>query len=103
MPELPDVTLYVTSLDRTIGGRVLERIRLKSAFLVRSVEPPIGEAEGRRVVGTRRIGKRVVIDLEDDLFLVFHLMIAGRFRWRKPVAGLPGRIGEHQGQQASTE
>ncbi len=93
MPELPDVTLYVTSLERTVGGRVLERLRLKSAFLVRSVDPPIGAVEGRRVVGTRRIGKRVVLELEDELYLVFHLMIAGRFRWRAVGAGLPGRIG----------
>ncbi len=93
MPELPDVTLYLDALARHVRGHVIEELRLKSPFLVRSFDPPIGEVVGRRVVGERRIGKRIVLELEEELFLVFHLMIAGRFRWRKRGAGLPGRIG----------
>jgi len=93
VPELPDVALYVSALERTLAGRVLERIRLKSPFLVRSFDPPISAAEGKRVVGFRRIGKRIVFHLAEELHLVFHLMIAGRFRWRDRGAGLPGRIG----------
>lgn len=83
MPELPDVELYVERLRERIEGAELEAIRLKSPFLVRSVEPPLADAVGKRVVGVRRLGKRVVLALEDDLFLVVHLMIAGRFRWEK--------------------
>jgi formamidopyrimidine-DNA glycosylase len=93
MPELPDVEAYRTALRRHVEGEVLRRIRLKSPFLVRSVDPPVREAEGKRVVAVRRLGKRIVLGLEEELFLVFHLMIAGRFRWRKAGAGLPGRIG----------
>ncbi len=74
-------------------GEPLERVRLKSPFLLRSVTPPLGEAEGRLVTGLRRLGKRIVFALEGDLFLVLHLMIAGRLRWRKRGAGLPGRMG----------
>ena len=93
MPELPDVALYVACLERDLVGRTLEGVRLKTPFLLRSFDPPLEEAQGKRVVGTRRIGKRVVIELEEELFLVFHLMIAGRFRWRKRGAGIQGRIG----------
>ena len=93
MPELPDVELYRGALERTLSGEVLEKIRLKSPFLVRSFDPPLSSVEGKRVLSFRRIGKRIVFGLEDELFLVFHLMIAGRFRWRKPGAGLPGKIG----------
>ena len=93
MPELPDVTLYVEALDRHVKGRKIERFRLKSPFLVRSFDPPIGQSEGRVVMGVERLGKRLVLALEGDLFLVLHLMIAGRLRWRKRGAGLPGKIG----------
>ncbi len=93
MPEYPDVALYVHALERTLGGRVLERVRLASPFLLRSVDPPLAAAEGRAVRGVRRLGKRIALALEDELFLVFHLMIAGRFRWREAGAKLPGRLG----------
>ena len=93
MPELPDVAVYVSALERHVEGQRLRRIRLRSPFLVRSVDPPLDEAAGKRVLDVRRLGKRIVLGLEAELFLVFHLMIAGRFRWRKAGAGLPGRIG----------
>ena len=81
MPELPDVELYLHALGPRIVGQPLERVRIVSPFLLRSVTPPISCAEGRRVVGLRRLGKRVVWALDEDLFVVVHLMIAGRFRW----------------------
>ena len=93
MPELPDVVLYIEHLTARVVGQPLERVRLGTPFLVRSVDPPLGEAEGRRVVGLRRLGKRIVFELEGELFLVFHLMIAGRFRWRPPGARVPGKVG----------
>ena len=93
MPELPDVHLYIDRLGRRIEGQVLEAVRLKSPFLLRSVDPPLAACEGRRVHGLRRLGKRIAIGLEGDLHLVFHLMIAGRFRWRDPGAKLPGKLG----------
>ena len=93
MPELPDVTVYVERLDALVGGATLERVRLRSPFVLRSVDPEITELEGRRVESVRRIGKRIVLGFDDDLFLVIHLMIAGRLRWREPGAKIPGRIG----------
>ena len=93
MPELPDVTVYVERLGALVGGRRLEHVRLKSPFLLRSVDPPLTAAIGRVVRGVRRMGKRIVVDLDDDLHLVVHLMIAGRLRWRPRGAKLPGRIG----------
>jgi formamidopyrimidine-DNA glycosylase len=93
MPELPDVTVYVECLKPRIVGQPLDRARVKSIFLVRTVDPPLKAAEGKRVTGVERLGKRVVVTLEDDLFLVFHLMIAGRFRWGAPGAGIQGKIG----------
>ena len=93
MPELPDLECYVAALERHAVGQRLERIRVVSPSLLRSVEPPLSAAEGRRVRGVRRLGKRIVIGLEDDLFLVFHLMIAGRLRWRPPGARAPGKRG----------
>jgi formamidopyrimidine-DNA glycosylase len=93
MPELPDVTVYVECLRPRVVGDPLEHARVKSVFLVRSVEPPLKAAEGRRVVQVERLGKRVVLALEGDLFLVFHLMIAGRFRWGASGARVQGRIG----------
>jgi formamidopyrimidine-DNA glycosylase len=83
VPELPDLTVYVEALDRHIGGAVLERIRIASPSLLRSVDPPIAEAQGRTVTAVRRIAKRIAIELDGELHLVFHLMIAGRFRWKK--------------------
>ena len=84
MPELPDVVVYVESLQRTVGGRRLDRLHLLSPFVLRSVEPPIRSLEGRAVADVRRIGKRIVLAFDPDLFLVLHLMIAGRLRWRAP-------------------
>ena len=93
MPELPDILLYIESLTARIQGQVLERIRLGGPFVLRTVDPPLGQAEGRRVEGVRRIGKRIVFALEGDLFLVFHLMIAGRFHWKPAGAAVPPRVG----------
>ena len=93
MPELPDVTLYVESLERHLAGQRLERLRIASPFLLRSVAPPPGAAEGRLLTGVERLGKRVVLAFEGELFLVLHLMIAGRLRWRKAGAPIPKRRG----------
>ena len=92
MPELPDVTLYLERLQPRIVGRELVRIQLLSPFLLRTALPPITAAEGRTVLGLRRIGKRIVLALEDELFLVLHLMIAGRLRWLDQGAKAPARI-----------
>lgn len=89
MPELPDVDLYVESLGERIIGHTLARIIIAKPFLLRSVDPPISEANGRAVTETRRLGKRIVIGLEGDRWLVLHLMIAGRLHWRSTAA--PGR------------
>jgi formamidopyrimidine-DNA glycosylase len=93
MPELPDIECYLRALEPRVLGAPLERVRLKSAFLLRSVTPSLSAAEGRIVTALRRLGKRIVLALEGELFLVLHLMIAGRLRWRKPGAMPPGRIG----------
>ena len=93
MPELPDVVVYLESLERFVGGRVLERARVVSISLLRTFDPPLSEVEGKRVVGFRRMGKRLVLELEDDLFMVFHLMVAGRFRWRKRGQAVPKKVG----------
>ncbi len=92
MPELPDVAVYVEALERRIAGRRLEQIRLASPFVLRTAVPPIGEAQGRRVAAVRRLGKRIVIELEGERFLVLHLMIAGRLRWILPGTKAPARI-----------
>ncbi len=89
MPELPDVTVYVEALERHVAGRTLDGVRIGSPFVLRSVEPPIADAAGRAVTGVRRLGKRIVLPLEPDLFLVIHLMIAGRLRWRPRGAAVP--------------
>jgi formamidopyrimidine-DNA glycosylase len=93
MPELPDLTVYLEHLERRTLGRPLATVRIANPFLLRSVEPPPSAVEGRRVRSLRLLGKRIVIGLEGTLFLVIHLMIAGRLRWRKAGAKLPGRIG----------
>jgi formamidopyrimidine-DNA glycosylase len=93
MPELPDVTIYVEALQVRIVGQCLERIRLASPFVLRSVNPPIAEAHGRQVCDVRRLGKRIVLALTGDFFLVLHLMIAGRLRWERRSAKPPGKIG----------
>jgi formamidopyrimidine-DNA glycosylase len=91
VPELPDLTVYLEALERHVGGRRLEGIQLRGISLLRSVDPPLREAEGRRVQGFRRVGKRLVLCLEGDLFLVIHLMVAGRLRWRGREARTGGR------------
>ena len=90
MPELPDLTIYLEALEARIQGRPLERVRLLSPFFLRTVEPPIEQAEGRRVASLRRLGKRIVLGLDGGLFLLIHLMIAGRLHW-KPRGSLPPR------------
>jgi len=93
VPELPDITVYCEAIARRCGGRVLERVAVRTPFLVRTVDPPLSAAEGRTVTGTRRIGKRIVVELDGDLFLVLHLMIAGRLRWKAQSAKPPGKVG----------
>jgi formamidopyrimidine-DNA glycosylase len=93
MPELPDVVVYLEALQTRIEGRVLEGVRLGSPFVLRSVDPPLSACVGRSVVGLQRLGKRIVIALEGDLFLVIHLMVAGRLRWKKNGAKIPGKLG----------
>src|SRR6202030_2063908 len=91
MPELPDIAAYISALEPRIVGQPIKRVRLASPFLLRTVEPPIVEAEGRIVRQLRRIGKRIAIGVEGDLWLVLHLMIAGRLHWRAPNVRLAGR------------
>jgi formamidopyrimidine-DNA glycosylase len=91
MPELPDITAYLRALEPRIVGRRLVAVRIASAFLLRTAQPPVSSAEGRDVVALRRIGKRIAIGLEHDLWLVLHLMIAGRLHWRAAGAKLSGR------------
>jgi formamidopyrimidine-DNA glycosylase len=93
MPELPDVAVYLECLAPRIVGERLERVQLRSPFLLRTVEPPLGTVFGARVDGLRRIGKRIVIAVEGARFLVLHLMIAGRLRWRAAGTKLPGKLG----------
>jgi formamidopyrimidine-DNA glycosylase len=92
VPELPDLTIYLEALAPRVVGEPLERARLSSPFLLRTVSPPLADCENRRVAGLRRVGKRLVLALEGELFLVLHLMIAGRLRWLARGAKGPGRI-----------
>jgi formamidopyrimidine-DNA glycosylase len=91
LPELPDITVYVEALRRRIVGQPLEEIRLKTPFLLRTVEPPLPDLIGKCVVGVERLGKRIVLELDDDLFVIFHLMIAGRLHWKARGAKGGGR------------
>ena len=91
MPELPDIAAYLIALEPRLVGETLEQVRLASAFLLRTTQPPISSVEGTRVNTLRRVGKRIAVGLENDLWLVLHLMIAGRLHWRKPGAKLAGR------------
>jgi formamidopyrimidine-DNA glycosylase len=93
VPELPDILLYLHALQPRIVGRRVRGVRLANPFLLRSVDPALSTIEGRTIVGLRRLGKRIVIEAEGELFLVFHLMIAGRFRWKPPGAPIPGKVG----------
>ena len=91
MPELPDIAAYIAALEPRIVGKALQRVRLASPFLLRTIEPPLTSVEGRRVEGIRRVGKRIAIGFDDGLWLVLHLMIAGRLHWRASGAKLAGR------------
>jgi len=93
MPELPDILLYLHALRPRVVGQRVSGARLVSAFLLRSIDPPLASVEGRIVTDLHRLGKRVVFELERELFLVFHLMIAGRFRWKPARASVPGKVG----------
>ena len=93
MPELPDIVVYCERLAARLVGQPLVRVRLASPFVLRTVDPPLGAAHDRLVHEVRRLGKRIVVGLEDDLFLVIHLMIAGRLRWGAPRAAVPRRLG----------
>ena len=93
MPELPDVLLYLRALEPRILGKRVTGVRLANPFLLRSVAPPLAAIEGREIIGLRRLGKRVVLEAEGELFLVFHLMIAGRFRWKPAGSSIPGKVG----------
>jgi len=93
VPELPDVEVYIAALRRRVDGERLGRVRVKSPFLLRSVEPPLTAVMGRKVTGLRRLGKRIVFGFEDDLFLVLHLMIAGRLHWKPAGTRIQGKVG----------
>jgi formamidopyrimidine-DNA glycosylase len=93
VPELPDLEVYVEAVRARVAGEPLLGVRLGSPFLLRSADPPLDTASGRRVLSVRRLGKRIVLALEEDLFLALHLMIAGRLHWKEPGAKLPGRVG----------
>ena len=93
MPELPDIELYLHALEPRVVGETIQDIRLASPFLLRSVDPPLGELVGKRIDGLQRLGKRIVFSVEGELFIVLHLMIAGRLRWKAPGAKIPGKLG----------
>jgi len=93
VPELPDILLYLRALEPRIVGQRVNGARLASPFLLRSVDPPLSAIEGHRVDGLRRLGKRVVVEADGEIFLVFHLMIAGRFRWKPSGASIPAKVG----------
>ena len=93
MPELPDVLIYIEALERRIVGQTLQRVRLANPFVLRTVEPTISDVSGKKVVAVRRAGKRIMLALDGELFIVIHLMIAGRFRWLAPGAKIPGKLG----------
>ena len=93
MPELPDITVYIEALQDRLLNQPVQKIRIANPFILRSFDPPIQTAEGKKVVGFDRLGKRIVFELEDQLFMIFHLMIAGRFHWKKRGAPVPRKFG----------
>ena len=93
MPELPDISIYLEALEARVLGHTLAKLRLVSPFVLRTVEPAPADVSGKKVVSLRRLGKRIVFGFEDDLFVVLHLMIAGRLKWLEPGAKIPGKIG----------
>ena len=92
MPELPDITIYIEALQRRVVGERLDRVRVHSPFLLRTFDPPLESVNGNQVREIRRLGKRIALGLEDDLWLVLHLMIAGRLQWKEPRAKLSGKF-----------
>jgi formamidopyrimidine-DNA glycosylase len=94
MPEFPDVTVYIEALSERVLDQPIQKIRIGSPFVVRSFDPPIGAAEAKKVLALRRLGKRIVFELEDDLFLIVHLMIAGRFHWKPKGAKIARKYGQ---------
>jgi formamidopyrimidine-DNA glycosylase len=94
MPELPDVTVYIEALSERVLKQPIQKIRIGSPFVLRSFEPPISAAEGKKVLALRRLGKRIVFQLDDDLFLIVHLMIAGRFHWKPKGAKIARKYGQ---------
>lgn len=94
MPELPDVTVYIEALGERVLDQIIQRIRIGSPFVVRTFDPPIKEVERKKILALRRMGKRIVIELEDDLFLIFHLMIAGRLHWKPKGAKIARKYGQ---------
>jgi formamidopyrimidine-DNA glycosylase len=93
VPELPDIRIYIEALQRRIVGQPLERVRIGNPFIVRTPDPPVAAIEGKIVADVRRLGKRIVFEFPDDLFMVIHLMIAGRLRWRERGAAMPNKVG----------
>ena len=93
MPELPDIVVYIDCLRARVAGQVLEKVRINNAFLVRTFDPPIREVEGKTIKGLRRLGKRIVFELDGELFVILHLMIAGRLHWKAKGAKPPGKVG----------
>jgi formamidopyrimidine-DNA glycosylase len=93
VPELPDILLYLHALRSRVVGHRVEHVRMASPFLLRSIDPPLASIEGRAIVDLHRLGKRIVMEAEGELFLVFHLMIAGRFRWKPSGTRIPGKVG----------
>ena len=94
MPEFPDVTVYIEALTERVLNQPIQKIRIGSPFVLRSFEPPLSAAEGKKVLALRRVGKRIVFELEDDLFLIVHLMIAGRFHWKPKGAKIARKYGQ---------
>lgn len=93
MPELPDIVVYIEALETRIIGEPIHRVRLSSPFVLRSIDPPIQEAAGKKVIGLSRLGKRIVFVLEDDLYIILHLMVTGRLHWKKPGFKIPRKFG----------
>src|SRR6188472_1442527 len=93
MPELPDVELYRSALTARVSGQPIDAVRIGNPFVVRTYDPPIEAIVGRTVRGIRRLGKRLIFELDESLFLVLHLMIAGRLRWKERGAPIPGKVG----------
>jgi formamidopyrimidine-DNA glycosylase len=93
MPELPEIVTYIEALERRIGGEVLENVRVRSFSLLRTFDPPLEAVSGKRLESLRRMGKRIVFEMEDDLFMVLHLMVAGRLRWHEERKTIPAKIG----------